>query len=419
MILEDFFRSRTAMDRFRLPPLGSGVDGFCEWLHGQGYRRKGVRQHVWKVSLFNEYLRRRRVHGYQQVEKSLAERFIRLQLARTGPRSRSWGSPVAAAVHAFLGYLSSRGLPAPVTYTPPPYQKILNEYLDFLSRQRGLAQSTMQAHRRGLIPFLEHLGADAVAKRLGDISAERVQLFWAKDTSARSRCEIQGTQTALRTFFRFCVQRGYLKRDLAEAIPRLRTYKLSGVPRAISEEDTEKVLLSIDRTTPVGRRDFAIIQLLYTYGVRGGQVRALQLQDVEWRQSRIRFRSHKRGKEVVVPMTDQVGEALLEYLRHGRPDAPYQEVFLTAHAPVRPMKSPAAMSLLVGHRMVQVGVSCPKKGSHAFRHGFATRMLQRGQSLKTIADLLGHRNINTTFMYTKVDLPTLRQLPLDWPEEVS
>jgi site-specific recombinase XerD len=83
------------------------------------------------------------------------------------------------------------------------------------------------------------------------------------------------------------------------------------------------------------------------------------------------------------------------------------------------MKSPAAMSLLVGHRMVQVGVSCPKKGSHAFRHGFATRMLQRGQSLKTIADLLGHRNINTTFMYTKVDLPTLQQLPLDWPEEVS
>jgi integrase len=206
---------------------------------------------------------------------------------------------------------------------------------------------------------------------------------------------------------------------LAEAIPRLRTYKLSGVPRAISEEDAEKVLLSIDRTTPVGRRDFAIIQLLYTYGVRGGQVRALQLQDVEWRQSRIRFRSHKRGKEVVVPMTDQVGEALLEYLRHGRPDAPYQEVFLTAHAPVRPMKSPAAMSLLVGHHMVQVGVSCPKKGSHAFRHGFATRMLQRGQSLKTIADLLGHRNINTTFMYTKVDLPTLQQLPLDWPEEVS
>jgi site-specific recombinase XerD len=176
----------------------------------------------------------------------------------------------------------------------------------------------MQVHRRGLIPFLEHLGADAVAKRLGDLSAERVQLFWAKDTRARSRCEIQGTQTALRTFFRFCVQRGYLKRDLAEAIPHVRTYKLSGVPRAISEEDAEKVLRSIDRTTPVGRRDFAIIQLLYTYGVRGGQVRALQLPDLEWRQSRIRFRSHKRGKEALVPLTDQVGEALLEYLRHGR-----------------------------------------------------------------------------------------------------
>jgi len=419
MILEDFFRSRTAMDRFRLPPLGSEVDGFCDWLHGQGYGQTQVRHHVWRVSLFNQYLRRRGVHGYQQVEESLAERFIRRQLARCGQTSRSWGSPVAAAVHAFLGYLSSRGLLIPATQATPPYQELLDEYLDFLNHRRGLAQGTVQARRRGLIPFLEHLGADAVVERLGDLSPERIHSFWAKDTRTRSRSEIRETQTALRTFFRFCVQRGYLKRDLAEAIPRVRTYKLSGVPRAVSEEDAEKVLLGIDRTTPVGRRDFAIIQLLYTYGVRGGQVRALQLQDIQWRQGRICFRSHKGGKEVMVPLTDQVGEALLEYLRHGRPDAPYQEVFLTAHAPIRPMQNPSILSGLVGHRMVQVGVSGPRKGSHAFRHRFATRMLQRGQSLKTIADLLGHRHMNTTFIYTKVDLQTLQQLPLDWPEEVS
>ena len=326
---------------------------------------------------------------------------------------------MAAAVHAFLGYLSARGLLAPVTQATRPYQALMHKYLDFLSRRRGLAPCTIQTHRRGLIPFLEYLGADGVAERLGALSPERVHSFWATDTCVRSQSGRRETQTALRTFFRFCLQQGYLKRDLAEAIPRLRTYRLSGVPRAVSDEDAEKILLSIDRSTPLGRRDFAILQLLDTYGVRGGHVRALRLQDIEWRQCRLRFRSHKRGKEVLVPLTDQVGEALLAYLRHGRPNAPYQEVFLTAHAPIRPLKTPSALSVLVGQRMVRVGARGPRKGPHAFRHRFATRMLQRGHSLKTIADLLGHRDINTTFLYTKVALHTLHELPLDWPEEMS
>ena len=148
MILEDFFRSRTAMDRFRQPPLGSEVDGFCNWLHGQGYGQTQVRHHVWKASLFNQYLRRRGVHGYQQVEESLAERFIRRQLARSGQTSRSWSSPVAAAVHAFLGYLSSRGLLTPATtQVALPYQELLDEYLDFLSHRRGLAQRRITRRR--------------------------------------------------------------------------------------------------------------------------------------------------------------------------------------------------------------------------------------------------------------------------------
>ena len=419
MVLEDFFRSRSALCRFRLPPLGSEVDGFCDWLHGQGYHRDGVRRHVWTVSRFNQYLRRRGAHGCEQVEESLVERFLRRHRSHSSRPDCSRGSPVAAAIHAFLRYLSSRDLLPASPQATTPYQELLNQHLDFLSRRCGLAQGTLAAHRRGLIPFLEYLGADAVADRLSALSAERIQLFWAEDAYARSRSRSREAQTALRTFFRFCAQQGYLKLDLAQAIPRLRSYRLSGVPHGISDDEAERVLRGIDRATPLGRRDFAILQLLYTYGVRGGQVRALQLQDIEWRQNRIRFRAHKGGKEVVVPLTHEVGEALLEYLREGRPPAPYAEVFLTSHAPIHPMKNPSVLSVLVGHRMRQAGVSGPRRGSHAFRHRFATRMLHQGQSLKTIADLLGHRHMNTTFIYTKVDLQTLHQLPLDWPEEVS
>jgi site-specific recombinase XerD len=220
---------------------------------------------------------------------------------------------------------------------------------------------------------------------------------------------------ALRSFFRFCRQKGYLERNLEESVPQVRSYRLSDVPRGVSDEDARKTLEAIDRTTPIGRRDFAMIQLLHTYGVRGAQVRALRVEDIGWRESRIRFAACKGGKEVIEPLTEEAGESLLEYLMYGRPHALCPEVFLTVHPPYRPLGPACRFFSIVRERMRKAGVSQPA-GPHAFRHGFATRMLRHGQSMKTIADLLGHRSINSTFIYSKVDLQKLAQLPLDWPE---
>jgi site-specific recombinase XerD len=420
MALEDFFCSRSALRRYRLPPLGPEVDEFCGWLRRQGYRRTVVRRYVWQVSRFNLYLRRRRIKDSRDVERRLAERFIRNHFARyrRGACSKTVHVETAAAVRCFLRYLSSRGILRASVEIPRLYQKLLDDYLGYLKRERNLAETTIRVRRRHLIPFLEDLGADAVPGRLANLLPERVHSFLAKGRPD-SRPISRATQATLRTFFRFCIQQGYLKHDLTQAVPSIRTYKLSGIPRAVSEEDAQKVLHRIDRTTPTGRRDFAIIQLLYTYGVRGCQVRCLKLQDIEWRQGRIRFSGFKGGKEVVEPLTHEVGDSLLDYLRQGRPDCKYPEVFLTAIAPFQPLRASGNVTTIVGDRIRRAGVtSCPK-GSHVFRHAFAGRMLQHGQSLKTIADLLGHRNINTTFIYTKVDLETLKQLPLEWPEEVS
>jgi site-specific recombinase XerD len=309
-----------------------------------------------------------------------------------------------------------QGLVDVSTEASQPYHKLLEEYLDYLKSERNLAQKTIEAHRRFLVLFLEAQGEDAVPDRLYKLSPEQVQAYFVKHTECARPTIQRRLQGALRTFFRFCIKQGYLKRDLTQAIPQVRTYKLSHLPPVVADEDVQKILDTIDRTTPVGRRDFAIIQLLATYGVRGGQVRILRLHDIQWRQSRIRFPPLKGGKEVVEPLTDQVGASLLEYLRRGRPQADYPEVFLTTRAPFHAIRSPASVSQMIARRMRQAEVDTPSRGSHTFRHAFAARMLKRGQSLKTIADMLGHRHINTTFIYTKVDLETLKQLPLDWPE---
>jgi site-specific recombinase XerD len=285
-----------------------------------------------------------------------------------------------------------------------------------LKSERNLAERTIKRNQHYLVPFLEDLGPDVARERLPRLSPSHVERFFVKHSEKVGPESRRGVQAFLRTFLRFCLKRGYLERDLSQAVPKIRKYKLSHVPRGPSEEEIRKILGGIDRTTPVGRRDFAILQLLASYGVRGGQVRALKLEDIQWREERIRFSAMKGGKEVLEPLTEEVGESLLDYLRHGRPEATYPEVFLTARPPFKPLTDPSTVTLLARQRMRRAGVSGYPMGSHAFRHAFATCMLKKGQSLKTIADMLGHRNINTTFIYTKVDLVALRQLPLLWPE---
>jgi integrase len=226
-------------------------------------------------------------------------------------------------------------------------------------------------------------------------------------------------QSALRTFFRFALHEGYLRQPLDRAVPTLRTYKLATVPRGLSEQQAQDVLRSIARDTAVGRRDYAILQLLSTYGVRGGQVRTLRLEEIDWPREQILFKAAKHGKDIRVPMTLAVGEGLLDYLQNGRPACSCAEVFLTARAPYRPFPPRNSLSKLVRRRLRAAGIDLPSAGTYVFRHGFATRMLQEGHGLKAIADMLGHRHLNTTFAYTKVDFNALKQVALEWPQEVS
>ena len=226
-------------------------------------------------------------------------------------------------------------------------------------------------------------------------------------------------RSALRTFFRFCLYQGYIREPLDLAVPTLRTYKLASVPRGLSDAQAQQVLECIDRKTEVGRRDHAIVQLLYTYGVRGCQVRALRLEHIDWARNLILFEASKGGKESRLPLTPEVGENLLDYLRNARPSTSYSHVFLTSRAPYHPLPRSSTLSAIVERHIRAAGVEIPNKGAHAFRHCFATRMLQQGHPLKSIADVLGHRYLATTFIYTKVDFNSLKQVALEWPEEVA
>jgi site-specific recombinase XerD len=302
--------------------------------------------------------------------------------------------------------------------TETVYQPLLDAYLQWMERYQHAAPGTLQVRAASLTPFLQWLDSEATPQGLAKLTCEKVEQFFLAYAQGMGRSARRSMQSALRTFFRFCLHQGYLRQPLDRAVPTLRTYKLATVPRGLTEDQAQQVLGAVDRNTPVGRRDYAILQLLYTYGVRGGQVRALRLEDVDWAQNQILFKASKRGKDVRLPLTAEVGESLLDYLQNSRPACSCPEVFLTCRAPYHPLLSSNALSAIVDRRLRAAGIDIPSKGSHAFRHGFATRMLQQGHSLKAIADVLGHRHLGTTFLYTKVDFNALVQVALPWPQEV-
>jgi site-specific recombinase XerD len=325
---------------------------------------------------------------------------------------------VRYSINRFTDYLGQKGFFDPLV-SVSIYQELLDGYLQWLRHYRHVADGTLEVRAHSISRFLQWLGPQDTAQRLASLTSESIETFFLSYAQAMGQSARRSMQAALRTFLRFCLYQGYIEHPLDRAVPILRTYKLSTVPRALSEEQAQKIIDVVDCSTNTGRRDYAILQLLHTYGVRGGQVRALQLEDIHWADNQILFRASKNGKDSVLPLSLQVGQSLLDYLRQARPCCSYPQVFITCRAPYHPLAHSSSLSAIVDRYIRAAGINVSSRGAHAFRHGFATRMVNKGYSLKAVADVLGHRHLSTTFIYTKVDFNALKQVALDWPEEVD
>lgn len=225
-------------------------------------------------------------------------------------------------------------------------------------------------------------------------------------------------QADVRVFLKYCFQRGHADGDYSVAVPSFRIRRLSSVPKAMPPECVSGLLASLDDSTARGARDLAIVRLLATYGVRGVQVRRLRLSDIDWNSEEITFPSAKRGKAVRQPLTIETGDALCGYLRKFRPRVDSPEVFLTSSAPWRPLSTSTELSKIIRDRLREAGVEPPagvSRGTHGFRHAFGARLVGR-VPMKVLADMLGHRDMSSTLVYGKVDLASLREAALPWPE---
>jgi site-specific recombinase XerD len=221
----------------------------------------------------------------------------------------------------------------------------------------------------------------------------------------------------LRMFLGYLLRERLIPRDLRPAVEAPRTYRLAALPRSISWDEVRRLLEVVDRRTPLGKRDYAILLLLVTYGLRAREVAALTLDDLDWKHDRIRVPERKAGHSTAYPLSPLVGEALVEYLRHGRPATSERALFFQAHAPYAPVTW-VAISQRSARYLRKAGITVSRAGSHTLRHTCVQRLLNTGFDLKTIGDYVGHGSPSSTIVYTKVDVETLRTVALGDGEAV-
>lgn len=294
-----------------------------------------------------------------------------------------------------------------------PVQRLLDEYALYLRQERGLAPSTLVNYLRVIRGFLmERFGKGPL--QLSALCAADVVLFVRRQAGRVPPKVAKLATTALRSFLRYARYRDYVTADLGAAVPTVANWAMASIPRSIESDHVKRVLAHCNRQSAVGCRDYAILLLLARLGLRAGEVAFLKLEDIDWKTGCLSVGS-KGGYRSALPLPVEVGEAIATYLQKGRPASSSRFVFLCARAPIRSFKSQTSILSIVRHALVRAGIESPRKGAHQFRHALACEMLQQGASLPEIGQILRHRSPQTTAIYAKVDLASLRTLALPWP----
>jgi len=359
------------------------------------------------VADFGRWLAKRRIQA-QEITAELFQPYLRARARRRRPTGND-----LSALHRLLDLLVGQGVVSAPASPATPVERLQGEFRLYLQQERALALTTQNCYLTFVSEFLtECFGAGPVD--LSCLCAADVTGFVRhRAVSIQSR-RVQLMTTALRSFLGFARYRGDIDKDLAACVPAVANWKLSTIPRALPPDQVELLLASIDRKTAMGRRDYAILLILARLGLRAGEIRMLTLEDLDWQEGLITVRG-KVGRYSQLPLPVDVGAAIADYLRHGRPATGSRCVFLRAKAPAGGFRGQCGIGSIVRHALARAGIDAARTGAHQFRHALACQMLRQGASLSEIGELLRHRSPQTTAIYAKVDLASLATLALPWP----
>jgi len=391
-------------------PLAGYIGSFAESLSDQGYALTSIHRQVLLAACFSRWLKQKAV-GVRSVCFDHAVLYLRYRARYVRPYPGD-----SAALRHFTEFLRREGvIPGEKRSVRrlPPVEQCVHAFEQYLLEVRALAHATIINYVPFVRGFLEdRFGHGRVT--LSRLCAGDVVRFVQRQAPRLHLKRAKLMTAALRAFLRYARYLGKVTLDLAAAVPIVANWSMTSIPRAISAGHVRQLLASIDRRTAVGRRDYAVLLLLARLGLRSGEVTFLELDDIDWKTGRLYVRS-KGAQRLELPLPTEVGQAIVAYLRHGRPISSSRRVFLRAKAPICGFRSACGVGSIVRHSLQRAGIDAPTTGAHQFRHGLATEMLRQGASLSEIGELLGHRYPQTTKIYAQVDIKALRTLALPWP----
>jgi integrase/recombinase XerD len=285
---------------------------------------------------------------------------------------------------------------------------LLAEFRTWLDRERGLAAVSVRCYSKQAKAFLAAVGGPAAVSGL---DAGKVTAFMVDHSKDRNGWSAKAMVTSLRAFLRFAHATGRTAVPLAGAVPAVASWRLSALPRGLSQVEIGRLLAGCDRETAAGLRDYAVLSLLARLGLRGAETAGLRLDDIDWRAGEIAV-TGKGSRTERLPLPAPAGEALAAWLTGGRPRCGSRAVFVTVRRPYRQL-TPEAVRAVMGRACDRAGLE--RRGSHRFRHALATEMLRAGASLPEVGQVLRHRSLLSTSVYAKVDQDALRPLARPWP----
>jgi site-specific recombinase XerD len=421
IMLEHYFIRPTTVDGIRESWLSEPIEGYVAWLESRSCKARTIRRRISLLTGFGEFAHSHGASRWRDLPEHI-EGYVehRLEARNTPPASdaarvqfvRDLRVPIeqllALIVEDFEGSRHPR--------FETPFIDQAPAFFRYLVEERGLQPTTIKGYTHHLYRFEQYLDGIGL-KALEGLSPAVISAFITQRAQGLAPASMKPLCTALRIFLRYSFREGLVDRDLGNAVESPQAYRLAHLPRSITWSDVKRTLGTVDRRSPVGKRDYAILLLLVTYGLRAREIAKLTLDSIDWRHETLHIPERKAGHATAFPLSPVVGAAVLDYLQHARPETHDRYMFWKVAAPIGPMGYSAVASR-AGYYLRKAGIAVRRPGSHTLRHTCVQRLVDSDFSLDTIGDYVGHRSSASTEIYTKVDVETLRQVALGAGEEL-
>jgi integrase/recombinase XerD len=395
-------------DRYsRLPIFGRCVAEFVTWLQEKGYKNQTCRFYLSALRGLVPWFLRRGIQSSRDLTAPDVEAATR--------RFRVAKPYLAKGIGAFGRFLKEQHELKPGRQAKPSASdQNARNVLEHLRNDCGLAESTCQRHGRHLRLFLKFIGFDRNKTAIRKTTLEQVRRFIRLMSRRHGPASLRQVVATLRMFLRREFAQRELSSPLHLQLDTIRVYRDQHTPHVIPWPTLQQLLCKLDQTSTQGLRDYTVLLLAITYGLRRSEVAQLTLDDIDWRKRQIRIAQPKTRRTLWLPLTNEVEVALIRYLKRSRPRTLLRHLFLCQRPPARPI-SPYAAYHILGRASRTTGISLPTRSFHSLRYARALSLMRGGASIKTVSDVLGHRDMDTSAHYLRLDVEDLKQVALSVP----